>query len=86
MMLEMWFNAYMLLSTIKISTCSYRNPQGIENAKYKRNVKFSLTMSCQNVIYACIEGAAIQQRGHKVLRISHRGRAGGRGEICGAAA
>jgi hypothetical protein len=76
----------MLLNTIKISTCSYRNPQGIENVKHQRNVKFSLTMSCQNVIYACIEEAAIQYRGHEVLRISHRGRAGGRGEICGAAA
>ena len=71
---------------MKISTCLYRNSQGIENAKHKRNMKFPLTMSWQNVIYACIEYAEMQQSRHEMLRIRHSSGDGGRGEMCGAAA
>jgi hypothetical protein len=70
---------------MEISTCLYRNPQDIENAKHERNVKFPLTMSRQNVIYGCIEYAEIQPRRDETLRLSHRSGDGGRGETCGAA-
>jgi hypothetical protein len=49
---------------MKISTGLYRNSQGVENVKHKRNVKFPLTISWQNVIYACIEYAEIQHSSH----------------------
>ena len=71
---------------MKVSTCLYRNPQGIENAKYKRNVKFSLTMRWHTVIYAYIEYAEIQQSRCEMLRISQSSGDGERGEMCGAAA
>ena len=49
---------------MQFSTCLYTNPQDIENSKYKRNVKFSLTMRWQIVIYAYIECAETQQSYH----------------------